>query len=102
MARGNTYTCMCCNKEYNYCPKCALTKPAYDAENFCSPAHANIFAILSKHGCNLATAEETLEALKDYDITSLNESVQTHIDSLMPKKAKARKEVVSNEETAQE
>ena len=102
MARGNTYTCLSCGKEYNYCPKCAVIKPAYDAETFCSKAHADIFTILSKHGCNLATAEETLEALKDYDTTNLNENIRAHIDSLLPKKAKARKEVVSNEESTQE
>ena len=102
MARGNTYTCLCCGKEYNYCPKCAVIKPVYDAENFCSKAHADIFAILSKHGCNLATAEETLEVLNGYDTTNLTENIQAHINSLSPKKVKARKEVVSNEESTRE
>ena len=102
MARGYIYTCKCCGKEYEYCPKCAVRKPNYDAELYCSKAHADIFAILSKNGCNLATAEETLEALANYDLTGLNESVQLHINSLAPKKAKFRKEVVSNEESTQE
>lgn len=102
MARGNTYTCVACGKSYNYCPKCAITKPSYDAERYCSQEHAAIFGILSKHGCSLATAEETLVALADYDTTGLNEGIQAHIDSLTPKKAKARKEVVLNEESTQE
>lgn len=102
MAKGNTYKCLCCAQEFVYCPKCDITKPTFDKTNFCSQSHAQIFAILSKHGCNLATAEETLEALKDYDTTNLTESIQAHINSLSPKKAKARREVVSNEETAQE
>lgn len=102
MARGNKYTCATCGKVYDYCPKCAITKPSFDAERYCSKEHSDIFEILSKHGCGLATAEETLEMLKDYDTTNLAESIQAHIDSLAPKKAKARKEVVSNEETAQE
>lgn len=82
MARGNTYHCLCCGEEYNFCPKCAITKPAYDAENFCSKAHSEIFAILSKHGCGLATAEDTLNALKDYDLTNLSESIEKHIEQL--------------------
>lgn len=102
MARGNTYRCCTCNEEYIYCSKCAITKPNYDYERYCSKAHADIFAILSKHGCGLATAEETLEAIADYDTTNLSENIQAHINSLAPKKAKARKEVVSDEEAAQE
>ena len=102
MTRGNTYKCATCGQDYQFCPKCAVRKLSYDAERYCSKAHANIFDILSKHGCNLATAEETLEALAGYDTTNLSESIQAHINSLAPKKAKARKEVVSDEETAQE
>ena len=85
MARGNRYTCATCGKEFEYCPKCAITKPSYDAERYCSKDHAEIFAILSKHGCHIATDAETLKALNDYDITGLTESVTAHIDSLQPK-----------------
>ena len=99
MARGYTYKCASCGTTYNYCPKCAITKPNYDAERYCSQQHADIFAILSKHGCGLATAEETLEALKNYDTTSLSESIQAHINSLTPKKAKAKREVEQDEPT---
>ena len=102
MARGNIYTCATCGTSYEFCPKCTIVKPNYDAERYCSKAHADIFAILSKHGCNLATAEETLEALADYNTDGLIENIQEHINSLLPKKANARKEVVSNEEPTQE
>lgn len=85
MARGNTYTCATCGKTFEFCPKCAIIQPTFDAERYCTAAHADIFEILSKHGCHLATAEETLEALKDYDLTGLNESIQAHIKSLQPK-----------------
>ena len=106
MARGNTYTCATCGKEYEYCPKCAVSKPSYDAERYCCKNHADIFAILSKHGCHLVTAEETLAALKDYDTTGLTESIQAHIDSLQPKKAEVEvteeKSEVKVDETAVE
>lgn len=85
MAKGNTYKCVVCGQSFQFCPKCQITKPSYDAERYCCHKHADIFAILSKHGCHLATAEETLEALKNYDLTGLNESIQAHIKSLQPK-----------------
>ena len=94
MAKGNAYRCLTCGKNFVYCPKCSMTKPNYDAETFCSKKHAQIFEILSKHGCGLATAEETLDALAPYDTTGLAESIQKHMNSLKPaKKAKAQKEV---------
>lgn len=85
MSKGNTYKCVVCGRSFQFCPKCQITKPSYDPEFFCSRSHADIFAILSKHGCHLATTEETLAALKDYDTTGLTESIQAHIDSLQPK-----------------
>ena len=93
MARGNTYICATCGETYEFCPKCQITKPSYDAERYCTAAHADIFNILSKHGCKLATAEETLAALKGYDTTGLTESIKAHIDSLQPKKVEAEKAV---------
>ena len=86
MTRGNTYTCATCGKTYDFCSKCQITKLSYDAERYCTTACADIFNILSKHGCHLATAEETLEALKGYDTTNVTESIRAHIDSLQPKK----------------
>ena len=82
MAKGYRYTCVVCNAEYEHCPKCAIVKPNYDAQRYCSRAHADIFSILSKHGCGLATAEETLEALLPYDTTDLAEGITKHIESL--------------------
>jgi hypothetical protein len=86
MARGNTYTCATCGKEFEFCPKCQITKPNFDAERYCTAAHADIFAILSKHGCHLASAEETLTALAKYDTTNLTKAIAAHINSLKPKK----------------
>ena len=99
MARGNTYKCVVCGQEHQFCPKCVIVKPNYDYERYCSNEHANIFATLSKHGCGLATAEETLDALDSYDLTGLAENVQAHINSLSPKKEKAKREVEQDEPT---
>lgn len=100
MARGHKYTCAACGKKFEYCPSCDVTTPSYDHERFCSRAHADIFEILSKHGCHLATAKETLEALSHYDIDGLTESIAKHIESLFT--AEELKEVEPDEGLAQE
>ena len=82
MARGNKYICATCGVEYEYCHKCEFTKRSYDAEHFCSKQHADIFNILSKHGCHLATNMETLEALEGYDLSNLSDNILAHVDSL--------------------
>ena len=84
MATGNKYTCSCCGTEYIYCPSCELKTPAFDKTNFCSQKHADIFNILSKHGCKLASAEETLKALSTYNLNSetLSPSIRKHIDAI--------------------
>lgn len=98
MAIGNKYVCATCGTEYEFCPKCAVTKPTYDAERYCSQAHEDIFSILSKNGCNLATAEETLKSLEGYDVSNLTESIQKHINSLQPKKVEVEKETEAKAE----
>lgn len=94
MARGNTYKCATCDETYQFCSKCSITQPTYDAERFCSKKHAEIFAILSKHGCGLATPEETLAALEGYDLTGVNASIAAHIESLKPVKVEEEKKEV--------
>lgn len=96
MARGNTYTCVVCDKQHQFCPKCAIVLPNYDYERYCSKEHANIFNILSKHGCGLATAGETLEALLPYDTTNLVEGITKHIEYL---KEEIKREVEHDEPT---
>lgn len=100
MARGNTYTCLCCGKTFEFCPKCSFTEPTYEAENFCSEEHNKIFATLSKHGCGLVSAEATLAALKDYDTANVTESIRAHINSLQPKKVEVDKEVVETKKNS--
>ena len=81
MARTNTYKCAVCGTKYEFCLKCQVSRPDYDAEKFCSKNHAEIYGILSKHGCNLITAEEALKALSAYNLDeiTLAEDLLAHI-----------------------
>lgn len=90
--RYNEHTCLVCGKTFEYCRSCTLEPVKHLAEGHCSETCADIFNILSKHGCHLATAEETLAALKDYDTTNVVESIKAHIDSLQPKKVEVKAE----------
>ena len=84
MARGDTYTCRTCGATYTYCDKCAIVPEPHKGNGFCTKEHAKIFSILSKHGCHLATAEETLKALKALNIEDVvfTPSIQAHIDAI--------------------
>lgn len=92
MANFSEHKCFTCGQIFDYCRHCVVTPVVYKAEGFCSEKCSHIFNILSKHGCNLATAEETLESLKGYDLTGLAEGIQAHIDSLQPKKVEVKAE----------
>lgn len=94
MANYYERKCLTCGQIFDYCKRCVITPVIHKEEGFCSESCSDIFAILSKHGCGLATADETLEALLPYDTTNLVDSVKAHMNSLKPaKKVKAQKEV---------
>lgn len=84
MARTNRYICKTCGTAFERCVKCMIAKPDFDAENFCDKDHAGIYAILSKHGCNLITADEALTELKAYNIDEIKlaEDVVAHIERI--------------------
>ena len=94
MANYYEHKCLACGQSFDYCRRCVLTPVAHKEEGFCSENCSHIFEILSKHGCGLATTDETIDALLPYDTTNLVGSVKSHMNSLKPsKKAKAQKEV---------
>ena len=104
MAHGDIKTCYVCGAKYEYCEHCVVVKPAYNADRFCSQTHQDIFAILSKHGCNLITADEALAALLAYNIDNitLTEDVLAHIEKIKSEagvKVKAASKEVEVEET---
>lgn len=82
MRNHGKYTCRVCDKEFNYCRKCALVPIKHFVGGFCSENCMDIYAILSKHGCGNATAEETLEALKNCDVSNVSEGIAHHIETL--------------------
>ena len=84
MARTSIYTCKTCGTKYEFCLKCQVSRPDFDAENFCNKEHAGIYAILSKHGCNLITADEALTALAAYklDEITLTEDILAHVEKI--------------------
>lgn len=102
MANYNEHKCFTCGRIFEYCRHCAVTPIVYKAEGFCSENCSHIFNILSKHGCNLATAEETFEALIDYDTTNVTEVIQTHIDALTSEIQGTESEAVAVEQVAEE
>ena len=84
MANYNEHKCLVCGQIYEYCRRCVVTPVVYKAEGFCSEKCSDIFAILSKHGCNLITADEALAALSAYNLDeiTLTESILTHVEKI--------------------
>ena len=81
MARTNRYTCKTCNEVFERCIRCMVGKPDFDAEHFCTKTHETVYKILSKHGCNLITADEALAELKAHNIDEIKlaEDVAAHV-----------------------
>ena len=100
MARTSTYTCKVCGTTYEFCLKCQVARPDYDAENFCSHKHADIYATLSKHGCNLISADEALKELSAYNLDeiTLAEDILAHIERIKSEAGAKVEEIVTVEE----
>lgn len=81
MARTNRYTCKTCGDVFERCIRCMVAKPDFDAEHFCTHEHQDIYAILSKHGCNLITADEALSELSAYNLDEIKlaDDVVAHV-----------------------
>ena len=84
MANYHEYKCFTCGQVFEYCRQCVVTPVIYHEEGFCSEECSHIFNTLSKHSCNLATAEETLVELSAYNIDEikLTEGIAEHIEQL--------------------
>lgn len=100
MAHGDIKVCDVCGAKYEYCEHCVVVKPTYNADRFCSQVHQDIFAILSKHGCNLITADEALTALSAYNLDeiTLTEGILSHIEKIKSEAGIKVEETVTIEE----
>lgn len=102
MANYNEHKCLACGEIYDYCGHCAVTPIVHKAEGFCSEKCSDIFNILSKHSCNLITADEALVALSTYrlDEIKLNKDIIAHIEKIKTEAGvKVEPEVVAEEVT---
>ena len=84
MANYDEHTCYTCGQIFKYCRRCVINPIKYKEEGFCSQKCSDIFAILSKHGCNLIDAEEVLTELDAYNIDEikLTEDIVSHIERI--------------------
>ena len=96
MANYHEHRCFTCGETFEYCRRCVIMPVIYHEEGFCSERCSDIFNILSKHGCGLATVEETINSLSVYDLEGLTEGINKHIESL---KEEIKREVEHDEPT---
>ena len=84
MANYNEHKCLACGQIFDYCRRCAITPIVYKAEGFCSEKCSHIFAALSKHGCNLITADEALAEIAAYNLDeiTLTKDIRKHIKEI--------------------
>lgn len=103
MANYNEHKCFTCGQIFDYCRHCAITPVIYKAEGFCSEKCSEIFAILSKHSCNLISADEAIKALSAYNLdeVSLTKDILTHIEKIKSE-ASVKSTPIIDEEVAVE
>ena len=84
MANYNEHQCFTCGQIFEYCRRCAITPVIYKEEGFCSEKCSHIFNVLSKHSCNLITADEALVELATYNLDQikLSDSIIDHIECM--------------------
>ena len=84
MANYDEYTCYTCGQVFKYCRRCVINPIRYKEEGFCSPKCSDIFSTLSKHGCNLITADEAFADLTMYNVdeNKLADNIAAHIERI--------------------
>ena len=104
MANYNEHKCFTCGQIFDYCRRCAITPIVYKAEGFCSEKCSDIFNILSKHGCNLITADETLAELATYNLDeiTLTEGILAHIEKIKSEVSDKATPVIEEEVVVEE
>lgn len=77
--------CRVCINRYDYCHSCAITKNPFKNAGYCGEDCYHISMILQKHRGHKATAKETVESLKPYNIESkqLKPGIQAHYQQIL-------------------
>lgn len=89
--------CKICTSRYDYCHSCALTKNPIKNAGYCGEDCYQISVVLQRYGSHQATAKQTIEALKQYNIK--NKTLQPGIQACYDKVLGAiKEEVVPNED----
>lgn len=78
--------CKICSSTYDSCNACSLTKNSFKSAGYCCENCYHISMILQRYGSKMATASETLKALKPYGIDKM---------SLQPKIAEYYQKIVN-------
>lgn len=79
------YNCRICTSNYDYCHSCAITKDPFKNAGYCGEDCYHISMILQKCGSHCATAKDTVESLKQYNIENktLKPSIQTYYNKVI-------------------
>lgn len=97
--------CRICQKTFDYCGTCSVTKDAFKTAGYCCESCYQISMILQRYGSKLATAAETMKALKPYNVDKMTlqpkiaECYQNLVDETKPKlKVTIKEEVIPQED----
>jgi hypothetical protein len=97
--------CKICQKIYEYCGPCAITKDLFKNAGYCGEDCYHISMILQRYGSKLLSASEAVKELKLHNIDNLSlqpaiqEYYQNIINETKPKrKAKIIEEIVPKED----
>ena len=79
------HNCRICTSKFDYCPSCAITKNPFKNAGYCGEDCYHISMILQKYGGHVATAEQTVESLKSYNIEAkiLQPGIQAYYDKIL-------------------
>ena len=99
--------CKICINQFDYCPTCEAKPVPHKRQGFCSEKCYEISNIMQKFGCHIASAEETAQALAQYNIDEieLQPNIKDYYNSIVrdakPKRIRRQKAEVVPEENVE-
>lgn len=93
--------CRICKNKFDYCGSCTIVKNPFKKAGYCGEDCYQISMILQRYGSKVATATETIKALKPYNVDKMSlqpkieEYYQNIVNEAKPKhKVKIIEEVI--------